>query len=101
VGYFFSILGNGTLWPLLALITTAGAGKAVFASMLVVRMLGALSNAARLTRKWEWWVALVAPIQDIGQALVWLVSFLGNKIVWRGEEYRVDYKGRLRKLTRN
>ena len=101
VAYFFSILGNGTLWPLAALTVTSGVGRFVFCSMLLGRMLAALSNYARLTRKWEWWVVLVTPIQDIGQALVWFVSFLGNKIIWRGEAYRVDYGGRLRKLTRN
>ena len=99
VAYFFSILGNGTLWPAAALITTGGAAKVVFCSMLLWRTVGALSNYARLTCKWEWWVVLVTPIQDIGQALVWFVSFLGNKIIWRGEAYRVDYEGRLRKLT--
>jgi ceramide glucosyltransferase len=102
VAYFFSILGNGTLWPLLALLgTTATTGRFVFSSMLVWRMLAALSNYARLTRKWKWWVALVTPLQDIGQALVWFVSFLGNKIIWRGEDYRVDFRGRLRITTRN
>ena len=101
VAYFFSILGNGTVWPLLALTTASSVGKIILLSMLALRMLGAVSNYARLTGRREWWVAWVTPLQDIGQAAVWFVSFPGNKIVWRGEHYRVNTKGELRKLTQN
>ena len=101
VAYFFSVLGNGTLWPLLALTTAGGAGKLIFLSMLALRILAAVSNYARLTGRRASWVALVTPLHDLGQAVVWFVSFLGNKIVWRGEHYRVNTKGELRKLTQN
>ncbi|MGZ8938304.1 MAG: glycosyltransferase, partial [Limisphaerales bacterium] len=99
VAYFFSIVGNGTVWPLLALWSAGPVGKMVFASMLTFRMLAAVSNYARLTRQWQWWVGPIAPLQDIGQALVWIVSFLGNEIVWRGERFRVDRRGKLTRLA--
>jgi ceramide glucosyltransferase len=99
IAYFFSIAGNGTLWPLLALLTASGPAKLLFSSMLMLRMLAAVLNYARLTRQWRWWVALIAPLQDIGQALIWIVSFLGNEIVWRGEKFRVDRRGKLTRLA--
>ena len=99
VAYFFSILGNGTVWPLFALLGAGVNGRLVFGTMLVVRMLAAVSNYARLTRRCEWCVALVTPLQDIGQGLVWIVSFLGNKVIWRGESYRVHGSGKLTRLA--
>lgn len=99
VAYFFSILGNGTVWPLFALLGAGMTGRWIFGMMLVARMLAAISNYARLTRRWEWWVALVTPLQDLGQALVWIVSFLGNEVVWRGERYRVHRSGKLTRLA--
>lgn len=98
VGYFFSILGNGTLWPLLAFFA-APAGKFIFAAMIFARMLVAVSSYARLTRRFEWWVAPLTPLQDIGQAIVWFVSFLGNQVVWRGERYRVHGSGKLTRMA--
>ena len=99
VAYFFSILGNATLWPLLALPGSGTAGRIVFSSLLCARMLAAVSNYARLTGRRPWWVAPVALLQDIGQACVWIVSFLGNKIVWRGERFRVHGSGKLTPLA--
>lgn len=99
VAYFFSILGNGTLWALLALFTTGPLGLWIFGSMLAMRLVAAVSNYARLTRSRPWWVAPITPLQDIGQALVWFVSFLGNEVVWRGERYRVNRSGKLTRIA--
>ena len=96
--FFFSILGNGTLWPLLAFAKSGSAERLLLCSALVIRMLGAASNSARLTRRWDWWIALVTPLLDLGRALVWIISFLGNEIVWRGERLKVNARG---KLTRS
>jgi len=99
VAYFFSILGNGTLWPLLAMLSSGTTGRFVCAGMLCARMLAAVSNYGRLTHQRPWWVAPVTLLQDIGQACVWIVSFLGNKIVWRGERFRVHGSGKLTRLA--
>ncbi|HVK59352.1 MAG TPA: glycosyltransferase, partial [Candidatus Kapabacteria bacterium] len=99
VAYFFSILGNGTVWPLLAFFTAGPMGRWLFGSMFAARMLAAVSNYARLTKRWEWWVAPITPLQDIGQLFVWIVSFLGNVVVWRGERFRVHSSGKLTRLA--
>jgi ceramide glucosyltransferase len=99
VAYFFSILGNSTLWPLLALLCSGTTGRIVFSGLLGARMLVAVSNYARLTGERPWWIAPVALLQDIGQVCVWIVSFLGNRIVWRGERFRVHRSGKLTPLA--
>jgi ceramide glucosyltransferase len=99
VAYFFSILGNGTVWPLLAFLTSGPVGRWTFASILGGRMLMAVSNYSRLTGRRHWWVAPMTLVQDIGQALVWAVSFCGNIVVWRGDRFRVNRSGKLTPLA--
>ena len=97
--YFFSILGNATLWPLLAFFTASHTARPIFAAMLLMRMLAAVSNYQRFTRQRAWWVGPVSLLQDLGQALVWFVSFLGNQVVWRGERFRVQKSGKLTRMA--
>ncbi len=95
--YFFSLLSNATLWPLLWLLATpaapAGAG---FVSCCLVRVLTALNLELRLTGKRPppahvWLV----PVKDLLQAAIWLLAFLGNRIEWRGERMRLRRDGTL------
>ncbi|HKS38829.1 MAG TPA: bacteriohopanetetrol glucosamine biosynthesis glycosyltransferase HpnI [Verrucomicrobiae bacterium] len=120
VPYFFSILGNATLWPLLMLLTGAsgrerewtkqiesafGPGTipiaipAIFALFLVcllVRILTALANRARLEESgMQWAGAWLIPTKDLLNAAIWALAFLGNRIVWRGHTYRVTTDGKL------
>jgi ceramide glucosyltransferase len=116
--YFFSILSNATLWPLLWLCAAhptivvathtvePGGGRnlkvdlplAVFAALacLLVRVLSAVDLQRRLTQSRahfrDWWLV---PMKDLLQAAVWLFAFAGNRIEWRGERYRLRGDGRL------
>jgi ceramide glucosyltransferase len=121
-GWFFSILGNGTLWPLLWLLTLmasrhtdaanfAGASDmnqfarisiGICVAFLIARVLFAISLHARLAQsaKDHWWFWLV-PFKDLLGALVWLVSFLGNRIEWRGRCYQILAGGKLAPLSRH
>jgi hypothetical protein len=38
---------------------------------------------------------LLAPIKDLLAAIIWLLSFTGNKISWRGTLFRVNRGGKL------
>ena len=105
VPYFFSILSNATLWPLLWL----GAGVATatdFAALapplvgtalcLAFRIASArvlLNRLAGETRDTS--PAWLAPVKDLLQAVIWALAFLGNHVVWRGIRYRVERDGRL------
>lgn len=97
VPYFFSLLSNATLWPLL-FIAVAPLGS-VFGFALAcwaVRVGAALDLRQRLEQARVplrlGWLALV---KDLLQVAIWLAAFLGNRIEWRGERMRLRPDGTL------
>ena len=101
--FFFSILSNATLWPLLftaALIADHHRIWFVPISILLpIRIQAALKMQEWLTRdsKHYTWFWLV-PIKDLLNAAIWALAFVGNKIEWRGEKFRVSRGGQLGKV---
>jgi ceramide glucosyltransferase len=95
--YFFSIVANASLWPLIWLATSPDARTtAAVAVCLLIRMATAANLERRLTRtpaalKHLWFV----PLKDILQAALWACAFAGNHIEWRGERYRLRRDGTL------
>jgi ceramide glucosyltransferase len=97
--YFFSILSNATLWPLVWLLVNPT--KPVLAGAVVcwlVRLLIAINLEQWLTqscvpiaRIW------LVPVKDLLQTAIWLLAFAGRRIEWRGERYRLRRDGRLEK----
>lgn len=94
-GYFFSILANATIWPLLALWIAPW----IFPIAMALRMLTAISNHRRLTGHAEWWVPVLAPLKDVAQAVLWLACYGGNIITWHGQQFRVSRGGKLTPLA--
>jgi ceramide glucosyltransferase len=95
--YFFSILSNATLWPLVWLVCCPSKmvlGLAV--GCWLVRILAALDLLRRLTRKRApvHYAALVL-LKDVLQTVIWLLAFLGNRVEWRGELMRLRRDGTL------
>jgi ceramide glucosyltransferase len=118
--YFFSALGNATLWPLLWWIVqivstgvhftgswqgTTGYTTTVLplpgctwivATCLLARILTAMKNQHKLTQSrahaHNFWLA---PVKDLLNALIWALAFLGNTVEWRGRRYQVRHGGRL------
>jgi len=97
VPYFFSILSNATLWPLLWLAFYPATSILAFGfGCWLVRIGTALDLQRRLTR-------LPAPLRysglvllkDLLQTAIWLLAFLGNRIEWRGERLRLRPDGTL------
>ena len=97
LAYFFSILSNATLWPLLWLSWTpssysmAGAG-----ACLAIRMLCGTWLERRLNRRWHWDSGLMALLKDLVQLPIWALAFTGSDVLWRGTKLRVTDGGRLR-----
>jgi len=97
VPYFFSILSNVTIWPLLLLAVKPEMSIALMViGITLVRILGAVECQRWMTKStdhlvWSWLV----PVKDLFQFIIWAQSFLGNHIVWRGVRYRVERGGRL------
>ena len=102
--YFFSILSNATLWPLLWLAVRPSAISLVAALVCWgLRIAAALNFQSRLLRAptvtrhspiavAPWWMAL---LKDLLQAVIWLLAFAGNRIEWRGERMRLLRDGTL------
>jgi ceramide glucosyltransferase len=93
--YFLSILSNTTLWPLLAALFEVPNGVRLVLLSLVLRILTATWNYRKLTGVPALWAGLMAPMKDVLAAVIWGLSFSGNKIVWRGLPFRVGRGGKL------
>jgi ceramide glucosyltransferase len=120
VPYFFSILSNGTLWPLLWVMAKPippVLGVALFCWL--TRILGALDlqyrlagappqerqtvsqtqaypeDSARADARPPGRYAWLVPVKDLLQAAVWGLAFLGNRIEWRGQKMHLQSDGTL------
>lgn len=95
--YFFSLLSNGTLWPLLW-VAAAPSQLSVLLGLVCwgVRVGTALDLKARLEqnrpRLGLGWLVLM---KDLLQTCLWGLAFLGNRIEWRGEKMRLRRDGTL------
>ncbi|HKF28708.1 MAG TPA: hypothetical protein VKB29_05745, partial [Candidatus Binataceae bacterium] len=45
--------------------------------------------------------AWMVPLKDLLAAAIWLVSLVGNEVVWGGERFRSGRDGMLRAVTRS
>jgi ceramide glucosyltransferase len=99
--YFFSILSNGTLWPLLWLITALFWAKTLCAPLAAVALLLArIAIAQNLQRRLiegaqrpaPFWLV---PVKDLLQTAIWAIAFCGNTIEWRGRKMRLRRDGNL------
>lgn len=95
--YFFSILSNPTFWPLLSLITwPRSLTLGLVASCLFIRVVAAIDLQRQITRSQPLArTAFFVFLKDLLQVLIWLLAFLGNRIEWRGEYFRLKRDGTL------
>jgi ceramide glucosyltransferase len=95
--YFFSILSNALLWPLVWLVVKPSVpAGAFFLGCCGVRILTTLNLAHRLTQRRPCYAhAWLVPIKDLLQTAIWLLAFLGNRIEWRGQRMRLRRDGTL------
>jgi ceramide glucosyltransferase len=98
--YFFSILSNGTLWPLLWLIVALLTTKTVCAPLtavafLLVRIAFAQNLQRRFLQSPNTAPAWLVPIKDLLQTAVWTAAFCGNTVEWRGQKMRLRPDGNL------
>ena len=122
--YFFSILSNAGLWAMVSFIVgltglhsgpvkwhvdhniAFGTSEGVLPFTVVIggffmlfRILIAQNLQSRLTRSSDdfayFWLV---PLKDLLQGAIWLCAFVGNRIEWRGQVYRLGPKGTLVKI---
>jgi len=99
--YFFSILSNGSLWPLLWLgLAPRPTVCALALGSLLVRVAAAVALQRRLTGNWTHLAyAWMVPFKDLFQAAIWLLAFLGNKVEWRGVHLRLRRDGTVERMA--
>jgi ceramide glucosyltransferase len=99
--YFFSILSNATLWPLLwagvSLATTQTLCAPLTAlAFLLLRVVIAQRLQRRFTPKRKlvspFWLV---PVKDLFQVLLWFCAFAGNTVEWRGQKMKLRSDGTL------
>ncbi|MDB6033817.1 MAG: glycosyl transferase, family 2, partial [Verrucomicrobiales bacterium] len=94
--YFFSILSNATLWPLLWLAFTPRLSiLTAVAACLCVRMAMGAWCEGKLARRMDAISIWMGPVKDLLQVLIWASAFVGNHITWRGQRFRVLHGGKL------
>lgn len=101
--YFFSILSNPTLWPLLWLAMKLAPISLAFALVcFALRIASAWHLQQRLSQSpttnhpspitFPPWMPI---LKDLLQTAIWLLAFLGNHIEWRGQRMRLRRDGTL------
>ena len=95
--YFFSVLSNPTLWPLVWLLAQPGAWTLGCCLVAQAARIAVVVNLQwKLNRSWAhvpyFWLA---PIKDLFQAVIWISAFTGNRVEWRGEKLRLKSDGTL------
>lgn len=113
--YAASILANATLWNTLAAMTAwwhpalppgaRGAWVGLFMGLVIARSAMAQALAWRLAalpgrrgRRDDTFVFGMAAARDLLGAAVWVAALCGDRVHWRGIDYRVDREGRLTPL---
>jgi ceramide glucosyltransferase len=103
VPYFFSILSNATLWPLVFAAFNPGAAGPVFALacvgmrvMMAADLMGRIKDLEPGKPGQGRGCAWMAPVKDLLQTVIWLLAFMGNHIEWRGEKLRLERDGTIR-----
>jgi ceramide glucosyltransferase len=91
VGYAGSIITNPLPLALLAVMTGAGVGLLTVAAAVVCRLIlcRAVESAFALPRQPYW----LLPLCDLGEFAVYVASFFGGKVSWKGYRYRINADG--------
>jgi len=91
IPYAASVLQFSLLWAVLALLASAGAGWAwgLFLAVLLVRYLLArrIDAALGLVKAGDAWLFL---LRDFFSAIIYVASFGGATVQWRGQTMRAD-----------
>jgi ceramide glucosyltransferase len=99
-GFFLSVLTQGMFFALLYLVLGGCDPESVMGAIGLVslRQLAAgLQIMMRGPKRLIFWWWLV-PIRDLLSVLFWALSFLGNRVRWRENVFRLSYEGRLEPL---
>jgi ceramide glucosyltransferase len=101
-GYFAYGITFALPWALLAWLASGLAswgGRLVVLCLLTRLVVAAGAERACLRGRLPWHYFLLLPLKDVISFGLWLLSFLGDTVIWQGKRYRVAPDGRLKNLT--
>jgi ceramide glucosyltransferase len=93
--YFMSIISNCTLWAVLFLASNPLLTWPLAAGAVAVRAVLGYSIESKMTGRGSFSSVWMGPVSDLLKALIWLLSFLGNEVIWRGKRFRVLKGGKM------
>jgi ceramide glucosyltransferase len=99
--YFFSILSNATLWPLLWLFVSLISSATLYAPLAAVAcLLIRICLAQNLQRRFTPDRSLISPpllvpMKDLLQVALWFGAFAGSTVEWRGRRMKLRRDGTL------
>jgi ceramide glucosyltransferase len=70
----------------------------VLLCLLTRLVVAAIAERACLRGRLPWRYFLLLPLKDLVSFGLWLMSFLGDTVIWKGQRYRVAPDGRLENL---
>lgn len=100
-GYIGLVTTFGTLWALLALIFSSAAAWswAVLGAVLLLRMIMAFVMCRAVLQDEDMVEQLwLVPLRDLIAVIVWIVSFTGHTVTWRGDRFQLK-NGRLTRVA--
>jgi ceramide glucosyltransferase len=98
IGYFFSVICYPTFWAILNSIYLHGSFTSAFMLLLAIFFRMASSISVLLLLDTDIYRSFTNPLSDIISVFIWIWSFLGNKVQWRGKTYKVFFDGRVIQL---
>lgn len=93
--YFMSIISNCTLWAVLFLASNPILTWPVAAGAVAIRAVLGFSIDRKMTGRGSVLSLWMGPVSDLLKSLIWLLSFLGNEVIWRGKRFRVLKGGKM------
>lgn len=103
-GYFAYGITFALPWGLLAWLASGlapwGGWLALFCLLLRLTV-AALAERAGLGGRLPWRTLLLLPLKDLISFGLWILSFLGDTVTWKGKRYRVAQDGRLQERQGN
>lgn len=91
-GYFGLVFTFGLIWSVLCVAISGGRGWAwaLLAATFSLRfLLAAVMDKAVLRDHRSLWSLWLLPLRDLVAGAVWLASFAGNTVAWRGDRFEL------------
>jgi ceramide glucosyltransferase len=98
--FFCSVIGNGSLWPLLWAVARPGWPSFAGAGLcLAVRWAAGVYLEGKMTGKHHVFTGGLAVAKDLLQFAIWALAFASRKVSWRGVDYHVKPGGKLVRIS--